>query len=463
MIIDRRTVLGTALTFIKPLRVGVRESRIFTPEEFGAQGDGRTNDTAAMARMAAAVTRHGGGDVVFRKTTYMVGSQGFSTTGLYLFPPRDILRFVECSRALSIRGNGARLLCAPGLRYGTFTDNGAPSHHGMTYLGGGLAAPYAAMINVTGCTGPINIADIELEGPGDDLLLGGPYGDTGWQIPATGLFLRNNHGDEIIDRLHTHGHPLDGLQIDGLDADANGVTRSVRQVVADRNGRQGCSLVGGRDYRFVTCTFQRTGRGKVKSAPGAGVDIEAEAGKRIRRIAFDRCHFVDNYGAGLTADQGDSEGLTFAYCTFVGTTNWSAWPNRPLMHFTRCVFAGAMVNAHGDENPARAAQFRACIFSDKASLSPHGKLYGGTNTTGPLADLSSARNVLFDQCRFIATRGVLPWSIAAIYQSCTMQQGTQDVGYPRGTYRGASTIQGRVDLYSSRIVGTLTVNGKAVN
>lgn len=463
MNIDRRAVLGTALAFATPLRVAAAPLRTFTPEAFGARGDGRTNDTAALSRLAAAVTLYGGGNVVFRKTTYQVGDQGLNPSGFYLFPPRDILNFANCKHPLAIHGNGARLLCAPGLRFGTFDRDGTAVHHAMPYLGAGLATPYKAMIDVTGCTGEFSLSDLELEGPGDNFILGGPYGDTGWQIPANGLILRNNRGNEIIDGLRTHGHPLDGIQIDGLDEDVPGAERRLSRVIADRNGRQGCSLVGGRDYQFVASTFQRTGRGKVKSAPGAGVDIEAEAGKRIRRISFKGCRFSDNSGAGLTADQGDSQNVIFSDCVFVGTTNWSAWPNKPSMKFERCTFAGAMVNAYGSDDPEKAARFLSCLFTDDLALSPNGRLYGGANPTSPLADLSNARNMLFDHCRFRATRGVLPWSVGAIYRSCTMRQGKQDIGYPRGTYLGTTTIEGRVDLYSSKIVGTLIVNGKSVH
>src|SRR5690348_6156661 len=44
-----------------------------TPEQFGAAGDGQTNDTDAFAKMTAAVNKAGGGRVVLRKTTYIVG------------------------------------------------------------------------------------------------------------------------------------------------------------------------------------------------------------------------------------------------------------------------------------------------------------------------------------------------------------------------------------------------------
>lgn len=460
---DRRAVLAaapalalaaTAPAFAAPLRV-------FTPEEFGAKGDGRTNDSLAMARLAAAVNLYGGGTVAFRKTTYLVGSQGLGT-GPFLFPPRDLLAFSKCRYPLVLRGNGARLLCEPGLRYGVFGLDGKPLQHPMPYIGPGLATPYTAMISAEHCLDTVRISDIELAGCTDQLVIGGQYGDTGWQIPGGGLYLRDNLGSEIVERVHAHHHPQDGIQVNGLDADTPGAVRSMIDVTCDANGRQGLSLVGGRGWRFARCAFTRSGRGKVSSAPGGGVDIEAEGGKRIRDLVFANCRFVDNAGCGMVADSGDSEGARFVGCEFVGTTSWSAWPSKPRFRFEDCRFTGALVRAWGDADPARAAQFTGCSFDDDPAHSPTRKVYGGTNNDHPLADLSDARNMLFDRCRFTATSGTLPWSTGAIYRDCTMTQGTRVAGYPRGRFEGRTTITGKVDLYGSKITGTVLVNGARV-
>jgi hypothetical protein len=41
-----------------------------------------------------------------------------------------------------------------------------------------------------------------------------------------------------------------------------------------------------------------------------------------------------------------------------------------------------------------------------------------------------------------------------------MRQSTNEQGYPKGKYRGSSTIEGNVDLYGTKVEGTLTVNGR---
>lgn len=436
------------------------EDRVFRPEDFGAVGDGRTDDSHAMTQLAKAVNRAGGGSVVFRRTTYMIGQQGGPVQGKYMFPPHELLKFSGCSRALRLIGNGARLLCAPGQRFGVFGSNASPAIHPLPYYGDGMATPYIAMIQVDNCTGPVHISDFELAGDINSLIVGGPYGDTGWQIGGTGLFLQDNRGAELIEGIYTHHHPLDGIMIDGADLDLTGISRTIRNLKSEVNGRQGCSVVGGRDYKFLDCSFADTGRGKFNSAPGAGVDIEAEGGKEIRRLRFVGCRFAHNTGAGVLAEIGSVEDVRFDDCTFIGTTAWSAWPNKPRFYFDRCTFVGSVIRAYGHSDKALASRFTRCTFNDDPALSPQKQVFGGSSPGRPLIDLDNAENISFDRCIFSARHGAaLPWSIRAIYENCTMTQGPERIGYPRGQYFGTNRITGNVDLYSTKVAGTLFVNG----
>jgi hypothetical protein len=437
-----------------------------TPERFGARGDGRTNDTAAFAAMAAFVNARGGGEIVLRPVTYIVGLQvrGSDATNGYAFDGAPIMEFSGCRVPLVIRGNGARLRCAAGLRYGTFDPlTGAPTRHPMPYVRGGeLATPYRAMIKAEGCRASVEISDLELDGNLAALRIGGKYGDTGWQIPATGIHLTNNRGAERLSRIRVHHHALDGILLDGIEGRA--ATTTLRSVRSEYNGRQGCSVVGGSGYEFVDCSFSNTGKGAIASAPGAGVDIEAEAGKHVAGLRFRNCKFSNNSGCGVVADSGPSEGATFEDCTFIGTTNWAAWPNKPRFRFARCTFVGPIVHAFGDPDPQRACQFHDCVFRDDPALSPTGQLYGGENPSRPIADLPGNRNVLFGHCRFLLThQAVLPWTTnVVIFADCTLSQRAPAQSYPRGTFVGRNVIDGNAGLYSARVRGELILNGRRV-
>ena len=458
----RRQFIGAGLAFAISASPGRAQKRVadseqkgvITPERFGAKGDGATNDTAAFAEMTDFVNRRGGGVVALRQTTYIVGSQAQAPS----YADASIMDFKGCRKGLTILGNGARLRCASGLRYGTFDlSTGQPTNHPQPYyISDEVAFPYYAMIIVESCDGPVEISDLELDGNLSELIIGGPYGDTGWQIPAIGLFLLNNTGSEQISRVHTHHHAQDGIVMNGVASREAGTV--LTEVVSEYNGRQGCSLIGGSNYTFTNCKFNHSGKAGLVSAPGAGIDIEAEA-KPIRNLTFSRCVFSNNYGVGMLADSGDTEGADFTDCWFVGTTNWSAWPRKPRFRFDHCEFVGSIVNTWGDPDPDRAAQFHDCVFSDDPALSPTGEVY----TISPIADLYNHKNVLLNRClvRLIAN-GVLPWSTEAIYQDCTMSQVATGQAYPRGTYIGVNRIDGNVDLYSSKILGDVYVNGRLV-
>jgi hypothetical protein len=454
----------TAATF--PLLDGtaacafLRESEPLTPEEFGARGDGVTNDSGAFAALAAEVSRRGGGVIDLRPTTYLVGAQTRAPHGSdYTFAPKRLMEFVGCSHPLVIHGNGAKIRCADGLRYGTFSPSGAPTRRPLPNLRRGeWATPYSHMIFVDGCANLVEISDLELDGNLPRLLLGGPWGDTGHQIPGCGIGLYNNIGPERLKNIHTHHHGLDGIIIDGFNGNRKFRCR-IENLRSEYNGRQGCSIVGGRGYDFIGCRFNHTGRSAITSSPGAGVDIEAE-NKQVRDLSFIECEFANNSGCGVVADSGDSEGAVFDRCTFIGTTMWSAWPKKPGFRFTQCSFTGAIANAYWDaERPERATKFIDCRFRDNPVLSPNGKVYGG-----PVADLPRNPNVVFQRCSFTLTHaGRLPWTTDVTYVDCTMSQRSPVEAYPRGRFLGRNTIIGKVDLNGSTIEGELILNGARIS
>jgi hypothetical protein len=452
---DRRGFLtATAAVMVPPF--GHAAALPLRPEDFGARGDGATNDTAAFARLSAEVNRRGGGTIELRPDrTYVVGDQSLTRAG---WSPQPILELKRLTAPLAILGNGARLLAQAGLRFGTFDmGTGKAIHHPMPYLGPGRADAYLGMIVVRDCTAPITIRDVELDGNMAALKLGGEYGDTGWQLSGTGLLLIRNLAAETVENVHSHHHGQDGAMFIGSGKRTGRGT--VRRLISRYNGRQGLSITGGKGYDLIDCEFAHSARLRVKSAPSAGVDIEAED-EPLRDISFTRCSFIDNAGCGLVADSGDSRNLRFDDCRFVGSTSWSAWPNKPGCSFAGCTFVGSVVHAYPDPDPRRAARFTSCTFTDDPQLSPTGKVF---TPDGPIVNLAESQNVLFDRCRFrLVGSGTLPWSWKAIYRDCTMSQKSKKVANCKGRYLGRTTISGPVDLYGSMIEGTVVLNGRAV-
>lgn len=455
---DRRRFLALASAGLAaPAILRAQDGPALTPEEFGAKGDGLSNDTRAFAALSEAVNRRGGGTLSLRAgRIYVVGGHVRGGDGFALGPV-PILRFQNLSRPLLILGNGATLRCEPGLRYGTFDPaNAAPTHRPMPNLRlSEVASPYRGMIYVSNCRDLVEIRDVELDGSLARLRIGGQFGDGGWQIPATGLLLEANLGPEIVDNVLSHHHGQDGAMFIGVEG-RSGRTR-VGKLISRYNGRQGLSLTGGHGYDFADCEFSHTGRSAISSPPGAGLDIEAE-GRPIRDLSFARCKFIDNAGAGMVADSGDSEGARFTDCLFVGTTTWSAWPNKPGFRFDDCTFVGSVVHPFPSKDAARACRFTGCRFTDNPKLSPSGTVFVGD---GPIVNLAESDNVLFDRCTFdLLGNGVLPWSWKAIYRDCTMSQRSSHAAMTKGKFLGRTTVSGPVDTYGDMIVGELILNGR---
>lgn len=467
---DRRKVLVVVgLAGLLPSAARSATSDAITPEAFGAKGDGRTNDTKAFAAMSEYVNARGGGTVVLRPVTYVVGRQGdwakLTTDrrgGEFSFPPAPIIHFVNCRAPVIVRGNGAILRAANGLRFGSFDPTTRrPFHPQLPFVDRKYrASPYVAMVYVQGCSSLVEITDLELDGNLGVLEIGGKWGDGGWQIPGSGIQLVDNSGPERLSRVYCHHHPLDGLMI--KSSAQRMLLSTITDVTCDYNGRQGCSITGGRNYSFSRCRFRHTGKGGLRSKPGAGLDIEAERPRTIRSLSFSGCEFSNNASVGVGADSGDSLGVSFDDCTFVGTSNWAIWPNKPGMRFNNSMFVGPMVRAFGDPDPARATQFHDCRFLDDPKYSPTGEVYEGTKPPFPIVVLQGRANVLFNRCELTLThRCSLPRTTSdVVYSDCRMSQRSAAQSRPLGTYLGTNIITGNADLEGSTIRGEVILNGR---
>jgi len=449
-----------------------------SPEDFGAVGDGVTDDSDAFSALSTFVSQAGGGTIELgRGKTYRIGKQ--TRNGMFgpfelAYAPQGVLVFDGLTKSLTIRGNGARIKALDGYRYGAFdpaTGNAYASSPGFLtpeYQ----ATPYYGMIDVNNCTAPVLIENIELDGNVAKAIFGGVYGNTGRQINAAGVNAYGNAQLTLIN-VNSHDHPYDGALI-GYDGQT--ATDPARPVVLmncqfNYNTRQGLSWVGGRGLTAIGCSFSHTGRrvniaagSAFNSAPAAGVDIEAESAV-IRSGMFMDCEFVDNVGVGMVCNTGDCADVSFKRSRFVGTTYYAAWPAKPGFSFEDCEFLGGVVNTYASTNLTEIPKFRNCLFTGAVSRSPTGAVYSGA----PLFEhLSLTPNAVLDDCR-IDTGGNTALVAVAVGIGVTMrnvhikQDGTGEMttsciweGENNSlTYPGGVTINNTFQ----QVWGYYTING----
>ena len=99
----RQFLAGAAATSLAPAAASAAPGETVTPEMFGAKGDGRTNDTRAFAAMSAHVNARGGGTIVLRPVTYVVGEQHPSAASKRTsFAPTNIIGAPRSARAIGL-------------------------------------------------------------------------------------------------------------------------------------------------------------------------------------------------------------------------------------------------------------------------------------------------------------------------------------------------------------------------
>jgi hypothetical protein len=439
---------------------------IVSVKDFGAVGDGVTNDTDAFAAASAAITAQDGGTLVIPFGTYILGKQTFAgATGLnYSYKSSEMISITGCSRPVVIKGNGAVLKLADGLRFGSFNPvTGAPASPSLPFYDQDYVADLGQMMFIGYCYS-VTIEDLELDGNINNQIIGGGWGDTGTQISARGI-LDFENDNVFVKNVYVHHHGLDGFETKRT-VDASTTTVYPHTYINCRgyyNGRQGISWTGGNNLTMISCDMSHTGKnGVVASAPGAGIDIEPESSLG-KNGTFINCRFYDNNGVGMLASTGTSSDCAFYNCQMIGTTNYSGWAQSPAAsgyRFHDCTIIGAWVWPGGSADPELAAKWFGCKFLMDPAQSPSGVIFGSR------MNLDASINVLYKGCAFYAANGyTLPFSdpgvAGAIYDTCTFEQDGAGSFFTRGNFYGHNRIihAGTWDNFGSVIFGRVYENG----
>ena len=368
-------------------------------KNFGAKGDGITNDTKAFQDASAAFNALGGGKFVIPEGDYIVGKQTFAgATGKgYSFLAQDIIKIENCVNPVIIEGSGAKLKADPSLRFGSFDPvTGDIYNPTMPFVGVDYRADaYPGMVEVYNC-GSVVIRDIDLDGNMDNIVLGGEWGDQGRQCKAYGIVAIGN-ANLKIDNVNAHHHCLDGVLIgyDGLTIYDEAKPMTLVNVECQHNARQGLTWDSGNRLVAINSKFNHQGTGRFGSSPSSGVDIETGNGNICRNGLFLNCEFIHNLKNGMVADSGDSADVKFSKCTFWASSGGAIFPNKPNFTFEDCKIYGAIQGIYQAENYKDATKFIRCEIEDK----PHA-IYGMESGTYLISVLGSYAS--FFECNIIA-------------------------------------------------------------
>jgi hypothetical protein len=264
----------------------------FTPEAFGAVGNGVQDDFDAFDRMVKAVNAARGGSIALTPgRNYFLGRFVTAANGVTQFS------FMNCD-GLAIEGNGA-----------TISVKG--DFHRANKLDRGLSG-----LRIADCRN-VAIRNLELVGHVDRMTREPTLNET----PTHGLLFAGC-SEVLVEGVTARHFAGDGLYIrEGSRPGQNGAYAASRafRVRNSRflfNARQGLSIIQLRGGRFENCDFSYSGyvtpevRGSYGShAPGAGVDIEPNRTPSTSRrvdvltgdIEFQNCRMIGNRGTSFVA------------------------------------------------------------------------------------------------------------------------------------------------------------------
>lgn len=219
---------------------------VFDVKKFGASGDGKTDDTAAIQRAIDQAVAAGGGTVTVPAGVYLVNPVAHANVGIRL-----------------------------------------GSHVTLAFRRGAILK---AIANSSG-----NYALISVEGTQDATIKGGLLlGDRDSHTGTTGEWgngVQINGGSSNIKIIGTVVRNCwgDGFYIS--------VARNVllSGITSERNRRQGLSIIGGDHINVVRSTFRGTGG----TRPELGIDIEPNRGSVVNHVYIALCNVTDNAGGGI--------------------------------------------------------------------------------------------------------------------------------------------------------------------
>ena len=423
--------------------------------DFGAKGDGTSDDSEALSRAIKYFNEKGGGKLLIPKGIYRVGTQIIdkdSANRVAYARPKysDIFNGVDNFTITGTVSKNGKITSIfkylDDTKYGFFdpVTGKEPKGAGVetqASLGGLLTFSHSCK-NVT-------IKNLELDGNiPKGTYYAPPKGMRGPDLVFIGIV---SYGAKnlLLQNVYAHHFGLDGIYIQTpREALPEGKYHATLiKCRSEYNGRQGLSFTVGSHLKAVDCAFKFTGMGGIRIAPGANVDIENQdkTHKALSEILFENCIISANKGgSGSVNIAGNVNNVVFKNSTInagkmiPGTNRFYAIqmnfsPSRNVS-FEKCDITGSFLMYRKDKvmDADGTTRFTDCIIRDNS-------IAGESPSKQPLLDLYD--NVVFENCTFHIN------SSRKLVQSSTLARSTARVASNPVLFKGCKVV----DLKTKRV------------
>ncbi|MEX6116735.1 hypothetical protein AB6G31_03615 [Providencia hangzhouensis] len=321
----------------------------------------------------------------------------------------DIFSLQGCSDFI-LDFTGCEMVTKRGLHYGSFHPlTGAKYDAVGNFTNAAYAAELGVVLSLDNCKN-YTCLNFNANGNNGHLIVGGKWGDTGIQLKHIGI-REFNCSNAVWQNRTCSYFGLDGTYIGGNSSiDVGGIT--VINEVCEYNGRQGFSFTGGKGIVFINPRWCYTGMGTIYSSPGAGIDIEPNAGFSTKSLKIINPCIVGNRGAGVLAlgvSDEQTTNIVISGGEIVSTSPGAAfYANTPKVRMNI-----HDTDIHGSIRAANAKlTFRDCFISTlmKYNIQPSGTVMENIG-----------KEAKFVNCKILATYLDALYITNGLFDSCDIE------------------------------------------
>lgn len=234
-------------------------------------------NSIALQKAAAAVNATGGCIVEFPEGTFNVGYQDFAgAAGLgYSYQSGKHFIISYLAKPVLLKFNNTKIRFGEGLRVGSFDPvTGAAMPTRQTSMN--YRAYRGILFGVIGCQYVGVTGQLEIDFLGETVILGGEFGDKGYQCPEYGFWFIDNRQLSFNANYIAKNGAMDAIYLAGINE--SDCFAEVSGLNIDRMGRTGVAVAGGSNIR-ISGKVTNSGLGSIVSSPGHNFSIETEVRK----------------------------------------------------------------------------------------------------------------------------------------------------------------------------------------
>jgi len=266
--------------------------KIINVKDFGAKGDGKSDDYDALQAAASAICQSPGATLLFPEGTYRIDR--YRITGGPKENKVQNIRYIGC-KGNTITGVKAKIEVDGDFRRRTDKEENS---YAISYADS--VTPFE-MIQSSG----FRIIGFVIAGNVDRMSR-----DPNVAVGGTAGILTMKSRDYFIEDVTVRGFGGDGIRL-GEDSQSADEGVHLSNVTSTHNARQGLAIINVRGADVVNSVFSDNGRtgGYGFHAPAAGVTIEpvryASEQDPAGGITFDKCRFEENIGPQFLSGRPD--------------------------------------------------------------------------------------------------------------------------------------------------------------